>query len=58
MTSDRIIAHAELAAAYLRALVEKGVTMNAAVQLTQSYVSSYQIAEALTDKPTEQWEEP
>jgi hypothetical protein len=55
---EQIIADAEVAACYLRALVDKGVPMMAAIQLTSSYVSSYQITQASKDEPREPWEDP
>lgn len=56
ITAERILADAEIAATFLRALVDKGIPMAAAVQLTGGYLSSHQIAEAMKDKPKEPWE--
>lgn len=58
MKTERIIADAEIAAVYLRALIDKGVPMMAAVNLTSSYVSSYQITQASKDEPREPWKDP
>lgn len=58
MKAEKILADAEVAACYLRALVDKGVPMMAAVNLTCSYVSSYQITQASKDEPREPWREP
>lgn len=58
MKSERILADAEVAAVFLRALIDKGVPMMAAVSLTSSYISSYQITQASKDEPREPWQEP
>lgn len=57
LTTEKIIADAEVAACYLRALTDKGVPMMAAVSLTQSYVSAHQITEASKDEPRKPWED-
>lgn len=54
--SDKIIEDAEVAAVYLRALVDRGVPMVAAIQLTASYVSARQITNAHRDEPKPPWE--
>lgn len=56
--TEQIIEDAEVAATYLRALIDKGVPVMAAVQLTSSYLSSYQITRASKDEPREPWQEP
>lgn len=58
MNTERILADAEMAAIFLRALIDKGVPMMAAVSLTSSYISSYQITQASKDEPREPWQEP
>jgi hypothetical protein len=58
MKTERILADAEVAAVFLRALIDKGVPMMAAVSLTSSYISSYQITQASKDEPREPWQEP
>lgn len=58
MKTERILADAEVAAVLLRALIDKGVPMMAAVSLTSSYISSYQITQASKDEPREPWQEP
>lgn len=58
MKTERILADAEVAAVFLRALIDKGVPMMAAVNLTSSYISSYQITQASKDEPREPWQEP
>lgn len=54
--TERILEDVEVAATYLRGLIERGVPMGAAVQLTGTYVQSRQIVEAGKDKPREPWE--
>jgi len=54
--TERILEDAEVAAMYLRSLIERGVPMVAAVTLTSSYVQSRQFVEAGKDKPREPWE--
>lgn len=56
MNTAKVLEDAEVAAVYLRALIEKGVPMMAAVSLTSSYVSSRQIVDGSKDKPQEPWE--
>ena len=56
MNTERILADAEVAAVVLRALIDKGIPAPAAVQLTASYLSSYQIARAQQDEPRKPWE--
>lgn len=56
MNSERIIAHAEIAACYFRSLVEKGVPVTAAVSLTSTYVQSVQFIDAGKEAPKEPWE--
>jgi hypothetical protein len=57
-TTEQIIEDAEIAAAYLRSLIEKGVPMMAAVSLTSSYISSFAIRDLGDDPPKEPWQEP
>lgn len=56
MKTEKIIEDAEVAAVYLRALIDKGVPMMAAVSLTQSYVSANRISESAKDEPRKPWE--
>jgi len=56
--TEKIIADAEVAAVFLRALTDKGVPMNAAIQLTCSYLSSARIIEAAGEEPREPWQDP
>jgi hypothetical protein len=58
MTTEKILAHAEMAAIYFRALVDKGVPAQAAVQLTCSYVGSVVISQAGNEGPREPWQDP
>lgn len=58
MNTEKILAHADLTACYFRALVDKGVPMVAAIQLTSSYVSSCQIVENSNQPPREPWQGP
>jgi hypothetical protein len=55
MTTDRIIADAEVAAVYFRALLANGVPAMAAVQLASSYVSARLITESNKEPPKEPW---
>jgi hypothetical protein len=55
--TEKIIADAEVAATYLRALIDKGVPIMAAVQLTSSYCSANRISEASREEPKPPWEE-
>lgn len=57
MKTEKILADAEIAATFLRALIDKGVPMMAAVSLTSSYITSHAITEASKDKPREPWED-
>lgn len=56
MKAEKVLADAEIAACYLRALLDKGVPMIAAVQLTSSYCSALLISEKGDDKPKPPWE--
>jgi hypothetical protein len=56
--TERILEDAEIAAMFLRALVDKGVNMNAAVSLTCSYMSSVMMGRRMDDKPDEPWKDP
>lgn len=56
MKTEQIMEDAEITAVYLRALLDKQVPMLAAVQLTSSYVSSYQITRASQNEPKKPWE--
>jgi hypothetical protein len=53
---DRILADAEIAAAYFRALCDKGVSPGHAVSLTTSYISTVVIARISAERPREPWE--
>ncbi len=56
MTPEQIIAHAEIAATFLRSLTDKGVPMSAAVPLTSSYLQTVAITESVNRNPKEPWE--
>lgn len=55
--TEVILAHAELAATYFRALVDKGVPVDSAVSMTSSYVSSTILSERYGKPPQEPWED-
>lgn len=57
MTTEKIIADAELAACYFRALLANGVPMQAAVSLTGNYVVAHRMGEASRDEPKPPWEQ-
>ena len=57
MTTEKILEDAEIAATYLRALIDKGIPMSAAVPLTASYVQAHQITESQKDEPKKPWED-
>lgn len=57
VTIEKVLEHAEIAASYFRALVEKGVPAMAAVSLAGSYVSSVAIIEASGENPQEPWKD-
>jgi hypothetical protein len=54
---EAILAHAEIAASYLRTLLENGVAMASAVSMTSSYISSLQFIEWGSTAPKEPWTE-
>ena len=54
---EEIIEDAEVAAVYFRALLTKEVPPSHAAYMTNSYISSRQIARASNEKPKEPWEE-
>ena len=56
-STERILVDAEVAAVFLRALIDKGIPMAAAVTLTSSYLSSHTIADSYKDRPKEPWED-
>lgn len=56
MKTEQILADAEVAAVYLRALLDKGVPMNAAVSLTGSYAIAVRCADAAKEEPRKPWE--
>lgn len=58
MKTEKILEHAELAAIYFRALVDKGVPIRAATDLTSSYVHATIYAAASNEKPREPWQDP
>ncbi len=55
--TEKVLEDAEIAATYLRALIDKGVPMVAAVSLTSSYVQAHQITESQKSEPKKPWEE-
>lgn len=57
MTTEKIIADAEVAACYLRTLLANGVPMFAAIQLTSSYVSAKLISDRGDSPPREPWQD-
>lgn len=57
MKTEKILEDAEVAAVYLRALIDKGVPMVAAVNLTSSYVTSIRFTEASKEAPREPWQD-
>lgn len=56
MNTEKIIADAEIAACYFRALCDKGVPAMAAVSLTSSYVSAHQLSRSANEEPRKPWE--
>jgi hypothetical protein len=56
MKTEQILADAEVAAVYLRALLDKGVPMPAAVPLTSSYAMAVRMAESSKEEPKKPWE--
>ena len=56
ITVEQIIEDAEVAAVYFRAIVDKGVPMLAAIQLTSSYALAKRINDNQNEKPHEPWE--
>jgi len=56
MKTEHIIEDAEIAAVYLRALIDKGVPVMAAVSLASSYVSARQITDRGNDEPKAPWQ--
>jgi hypothetical protein len=56
VNTEKIIKDAEVAAVYLRALVDRGVPMAAATQLTSSYVAARQFNDAQKGEPKPPWE--
>lgn len=55
-TTEQIIKDAEIAALYLRTLVENGVSIYHAVSLTSSYITSLSFGDLNREKPKEPWE--
>ncbi|HEY9465851.1 MAG TPA: hypothetical protein VIR54_22305 [Vicinamibacterales bacterium] len=58
MKTEQILADAEVAAIYLRALIDKGVPMMAAVSLTSSYVHACRFTDEAKREPREPWQDP
>jgi hypothetical protein len=56
MKTEQILADAEIAAVYLRALLDKGVPMSAAVTLTGNYALAVRCSEAAKEEPKKPWE--
>lgn len=56
MKTEKILEHAEVAATYFRALVAKGVPVEAAVSLTGSYTITIALREDRNQPPREPWE--
>lgn len=54
--TERIIEDAELAAVYLRALLDRGLPAMAAVTLTGNYINARVFTESQKAKPREPWE--
>lgn len=57
MKTERVLEHAEVTAVFFRALVDRGVPVAPAAQLTASYVSTVVITEASGEKPREPWQD-
>lgn len=56
MKTEQVIADAEVAACFFRALIDKGVPTFAAVSITSSYLSGKMISDRSGEKPKEPWE--
>ncbi len=56
INTEQILADAEVAALFFRALVDKGVQPYHAASLTSSYVSSRQLSRASNEEPKKPWE--
>lgn len=56
LTTEQIMADAEVAALYFRTLCDKMVPASAAVQLTGSYMISVVSARSYNEKPRDPWE--
>lgn len=58
MTTEKILEYAEVAAVYFRALTDKGIPPNHAVNLTSAFVGNVVITDSLGKEPREPWKEP
>ncbi len=56
VTTEDILADAEVAATYFRALLDKGMLPPAALELTRSYVQAYQFSRLSNEEPRKPWE--
>lgn len=56
ISTETVLADAEIAAQYLRALTDKGIAMSAAIALTSSYIQTLVLVRAGQQKPKEPWE--
>jgi hypothetical protein len=57
LDTEKILADAEVAAVYLRALLDKGVPMQAAISLTGNYALANRISDASKEEPKPPWEQ-
>jgi hypothetical protein len=55
ITTEQMLEDAELAATFLRTLVEKGVPLSAATTLTGQYLQTAVFARVGSEKPQEPW---
>lgn len=58
LTTEQIISDAEIVATFMRALVDKGVPISAAVSLAGNYLQSVIIVRHSNQKPDEPWQDP
>jgi hypothetical protein len=58
ITMEQVLADAQVAAAYLRALIDQKIPMPSAVSLTQSYCSAKLLSDRGNDEPREPWKDP
>jgi len=56
--TEQILEDAEVAAIYFRALIDKGVSVQAAIQMTSSYVWAKRSSDTANETPREPWQGP